>query len=101
MAPAASGSRTCSQHGGGGIGLERVVMLFLKLGNVRWASLIPRDPRSFNKPGLDPQEASAASANAAVLKGPEATTFQQGKSKGKMPPLEDVRYVVSICSESR
>ncbi len=32
-------------HGGGGIGLERVVMLFLDLHNVRRASLFPRDPR--------------------------------------------------------
>ncbi|KAJ1308460.1 hypothetical protein OPQ81_004164 [Rhizoctonia solani] len=34
-----------SPHGGGGIGLERVVMLFLKLGNIRNASLFPRDPK--------------------------------------------------------
>ncbi|KAF7979700.1 hypothetical protein HWV62_41034 [Athelia sp. TMB] len=34
-------------HAGGGIGLERLVMLFLKLGNLRNASLFPRDPRSF------------------------------------------------------
>ncbi|KAG8777182.1 aspartate--tRNA ligase dps1 [Ceratobasidium sp. 428] len=32
-------------HGGGGIGLERVVMLFLKLNNIRNASLFPRDPK--------------------------------------------------------
>ncbi|KAG8992715.1 aspartate--tRNA ligase dps1 [Tulasnella sp. JGI-2019a] len=32
-------------HGGGGIGLERVVMLFLKVGNIRRASMFPRDPR--------------------------------------------------------
>eukprot|EP01084_Bolivina_argentea_P054703 100310_1 len=32
-------------HGGGGIGLERVVMLFLDLHNIRRASLFPRDPR--------------------------------------------------------
>ncbi|KAG8970692.1 aspartate--tRNA ligase dps1 [Tulasnella sp. 419] len=32
-------------HGGGGIGLERVVMLFLKLNNIRRASMFPRDPR--------------------------------------------------------
>lgn len=60
----------CPPHAGGGIGtsrrmfiskkrvmlisvnqiqsgLERVVMLFLKLGNIRLASLYPRDPRSF------------------------------------------------------
>lgn len=35
----------CPAHGGGGIGLERVVMLFLGLGNIRKASLFPRDPR--------------------------------------------------------
>lgn len=33
-------------HGGGGLGLERVIMLFLNLGNVRLASLFPRDPKS-------------------------------------------------------
>lgn len=32
-------------HAGGGIGLERVVMFFLGLGNIRRASLFPRDPR--------------------------------------------------------
>ncbi len=32
-------------HAGGGIGLERVLFLFLGLGNIRRASLFPRDPR--------------------------------------------------------
>jgi aspartyl-tRNA synthetase len=32
-------------HAGGGIGLERVVMLYLGLGNIRRASLFPRDPK--------------------------------------------------------
>jgi len=32
-------------HGGGGVGLERVVMLFLGLKNIRKASLFPRDPK--------------------------------------------------------
>jgi aspartyl-tRNA synthetase len=32
-------------HGGGGIGLERVVMLYLGLKNIRNASLFPRDPK--------------------------------------------------------
>lgn len=32
-------------HGGGGIGLERVVMLYLGLGNIRKASMFPRDPK--------------------------------------------------------
>ncbi|XP_077993597.1 aspartate--tRNA ligase, cytoplasmic-like [Glandiceps talaboti] len=32
-------------HGGGGIGLERVTMLFLGLDNIRKTSLFPRDPK--------------------------------------------------------
>mmetsp|Transcript_40951 Transcript_40951/g.97313 ORF Transcript_40951/g.97313 Transcript_40951/m.97313 type:complete len:550 (-) Transcript_40951:119-1768(-) len=32
-------------HGGAGVGLERVVMLFCALGNVRKTSLFPRDPK--------------------------------------------------------
>ncbi|KAI1717612.1 tRNA synthetases class II (D, K and n) domain-containing protein [Ditylenchus destructor] len=35
----------CSPHAGGGIGLERVTMLFLGLGNIRLASMFPRDPK--------------------------------------------------------
>jgi aspartyl-tRNA synthetase len=31
-------------HAGGGIGLERVVMLYLGLGNIRKSSMFPRDP---------------------------------------------------------
>ena len=33
-------------HAGAGIGLERIVMLMLKLGNIRFASLFHRDPKS-------------------------------------------------------
>ncbi|PRQ31134.1 putative aspartate--tRNA ligase [Rosa chinensis] len=32
-------------HGGSGAGLERVVMLFCGLNNIRKTSLFPRDPR--------------------------------------------------------
>ncbi|KCV72889.1 aspartyl-tRNA synthetase [Fonticula alba] len=32
-------------HAGGGVGLERVVMLYLALGNIRKSSLFPRDPK--------------------------------------------------------
>jgi len=32
-------------HAGAGIGLERVVMLFLKLNNIRKTSMFPRDPK--------------------------------------------------------
>ncbi|KAF9531975.1 hypothetical protein CPB83DRAFT_848129 [Crepidotus variabilis] len=46
MKPYVDGFRMgCPPHGGGGIGLERVLMLFLKLNNVRRASLFPRDPK--------------------------------------------------------
>lgn len=34
-------------HAGAGIGLERLLMLILKLGNIRLASLFYRDPKSF------------------------------------------------------
>lgn len=33
-------------HGGGGIGLERILMLMLSLGNIRHASMFFRDPKS-------------------------------------------------------
>ena len=32
------------QHGGGGIGLERVVMFYLGINNIRNVSMFPRDP---------------------------------------------------------
>ena len=35
-------------HAGGGIGLERVVMLFLGLKNIRKTSMFPRDPSRLN-----------------------------------------------------
>ena len=35
-------------YGGGGIGLERVVMLFLGLPNIRKAAWFPRDPKRLN-----------------------------------------------------
>ncbi|KAF1808950.1 aspartyl-tRNA synthetase [Eremomyces bilateralis CBS 781.70] len=34
-------------HGGGGIGLERMLFLLLNLGDIRHGSLFPRDPKSF------------------------------------------------------
>lgn len=33
-------------HGGGGIGMERILMLILKLGDIRHATMFARDPRS-------------------------------------------------------
>ncbi|OCH85681.1 aspartyl-tRNA synthetase cytoplasmic [Obba rivulosa] len=80
----------CPPHGGGGMGLERVVMLFLKLGDVRWASLFPRDPKSFQKSGRDLLEAALKTTNAMILHGPESETFQPGQPHGDMPPLENL-----------
>lgn len=37
-------------HAGAGIGLERLTSLILELGNLRYASLFHRDPRSFPQP---------------------------------------------------
>ncbi len=34
----------CAPHGGGGIGLERVLMFYLRLNNIRRATLFARDP---------------------------------------------------------
>ena len=83
----------CPPHGGGGIGLERVVMLVLKLGDVRWTSLFPRDPKSFPHHD-DLGEASMAAANSLILHGPESKTCQALGVTGQMPPLENVSHLV-------
>lgn len=50
-------------HAGCGIGLERLVYLFLNLGNIRLATLFPRDPKSLPLKAVTPQ-----------LRHPEAST---------------------------
>ncbi|OBT66833.1 hypothetical protein VE03_04052 [Pseudogymnoascus sp. 23342-1-I1] len=50
-------------HAGAGIGLERLTFLFLNLGNIRLASLFPRDPKSLPKHLGGP-----------ILRHPEAST---------------------------
>jgi aspartyl-tRNA synthetase len=79
----------CPPHGGGGIGLERVVMLILKLGDVRWASLFPRDPKSFPHQE-DLAEASMVAAASLILHGPESKTCQTLGITDQIPPLENV-----------
>lgn len=37
-------THACPPHAGGGVGLDRVVYLYLGLDNVRKATLFPRDP---------------------------------------------------------
>ncbi len=51
-------------HGGGGIGLERILMLMMSLGNIRHASMFPRDPKSLPEKPLIRQ-----------LRHPEASTM--------------------------
>lgn len=60
-------------HGGGGIGLERMLMLFLQLGDIRHASMYPRDPKSLPAKPLARQ-----------LRHPEASTLHppwEGKDR--------------------
>jgi len=61
-------------HAGCGIGLERLTFLFLNLGNIRLASMFPRDPKSLPaKPAVF------------KLRHPEASTTK--------PPWEDSEYL--------
>jgi hypothetical protein len=64
-------------------------MLVLKLGDVRWASLSPRDPKSFPHQE-DLVWASTAAASSLILHGPESKTCQALGVTGQMPPLENV-----------
>ena len=61
-------------HAGCGIGLERLTFLFLNLGNIRLASMFPRDPKSL------PQHPKQL-----TLRHPEASTTT--------PPWEDKEYL--------
>lgn len=63
-------------HGGAGLGLERVVFLLLNLGNVRFASLFHRDPKSLP-------------AKPKSLPHPEASTLRRHE-KGNLPPVEEL-----------
>ena len=79
-------------HGGCGVGLERILMLILQVGNIRLASMFPRDPKSFPpKPVV------------LKLPHPDADTknpvwAREQKEKGsitsltdrKLPPVEDL-----------
>jgi nondiscriminating aspartyl-tRNA synthetase len=60
-------------HGGGGIGLERMLMLLLNLGDIRNGTLFHRDPRSFPLRVITPQ-----------IRHPEASTLHppwEGKDR--------------------
>ncbi|KAF7119218.1 hypothetical protein CNMCM5793_008963 [Aspergillus hiratsukae] len=74
-------------HAGAGVGLERMLMLLLKLGNIRLASLFHRDPKSF--PPKPP---------ALLLRHPESSTVEppwqregrgpRAKDESELQPLE-------------
>jgi len=71
-------------HGGGGIGLERMLMLLLSLGDIRHATLYPRDPKSLPARPVIKQ-----------LRHPEASTLHppwEGKDRAAggedLPPIE-------------
>ncbi|KAL6251154.1 aspartate--tRNA ligase dps1 [Rhinocladiella similis] len=63
-------------HAGAGIGLERLVSLILDLGNLRYASLFHRDPKSF------PAKPKS------FLRHPEDNTLN--RQKGHLPPLKNL-----------
>jgi nondiscriminating aspartyl-tRNA synthetase len=71
-------------HAGCGIGLERFVMLFLGLTDIRNASLFPRDPKSLRETTMHADD----------LRHPEATTLtrkhhhQTSETSEYPPPLE-------------
>lgn len=66
-------------HAGAGIGLERLVTLILDLGNLRYATLFPRDPKSFP---------ATATGGAGALRHPDDDTRQ--RPKGRLPALENL-----------
>lgn len=63
-------------HAGAGVGLERLLMLLLKLGNIRLASLWYRDPKSF-----------PAKPEAVQLRHPESSTLEPQWVRDKVSNL--------------
>ncbi|ORX37091.1 hypothetical protein BD324DRAFT_579856 [Kockovaella imperatae] len=63
-------------HAGVGLGLERIIFLALNLGDVRYASLFPRDPKSLPEPEM-------------LLTHPDAST-RLSYSPSHLPVIEDL-----------
>ncbi|KAI1948646.1 aspartate--tRNA ligase dps1 [Ophidiomyces ophidiicola] len=85
-------------HAGAGIGLERLLMLILKLGNIRLASMFHRDPKSF--PAQD---------QTTMLRHPEASTLDRpwdndAKSETSNTPgerkLQDLEELIANYGDS-
>jgi nondiscriminating aspartyl-tRNA synthetase len=81
-------------HAGCGIGLERLTYLFLNLGNIRLASLYPRDPKSLPaKPPVAKLRHEDASTTSPPWENQEYLSRQDeestnGDHKGQLQPLE-------------
>ncbi|KAJ6522000.1 hypothetical protein B0H19DRAFT_1277545 [Mycena capillaripes] len=88
----------CPPHGGGGVGLERVIMLFLNLDDVRWTNLFPRDPRSFRGAQSDRNDAGGH-----ALRGPESSTVEYAASlhvADAPPPLPPLENLIATYADS-
>ncbi|EAW08449.1 aspartyl-tRNA synthetase, cytoplasmic [Aspergillus clavatus NRRL 1] len=74
-------------HAGAGVGLERLLMLLLKLGNIRLASLFPRDPKSFpaKPPVLQLRHPESSTVEPPWVREKEG---QRAKDESQLQPLE-------------
>lgn len=83
-------------------GLERVVFLFLKLGNIRWASLYPRDPRSFPRRDKEVDDIVFAPADGDSLRGPAVSTLQfvKKRDEGEHPPMPTLAQLIPAYGDS-
>ena len=80
-------------HAGAGIGLERIVMLILKLGNIRLASMFFRDPKSFPpKAVIEKLRHDDANTLHPVWKNAhkEQGSINSLELEKRMPPLENL-----------
>ncbi|KAI5290619.1 hypothetical protein KEM54_000994 [Ascosphaera aggregata] len=77
-------------HAGAGIGLERMLMLMFKLGNIRLASMFHRDPKSFP---AQPQAIALRHPQSSTVdppwKGDRGARLHVGE-KPKLQPLEEL-----------
>ena len=67
-------------------GLERLVMLIFRLGDVRVANLFPRDPRSF--PVADKEQARREMMIKGTVAVPHSRKDPHVGPNGELPPLE-------------